>query len=334
MNFAAELVPIAYASALIDLATELGVPRDDLLQAARVKPQQLESPNGRLSFIDFNLLASAALTLCKEPALGLLLGQRLNVSTHGILGYAVLSSATLDKAIQFALKYYRVLGLAYELERVEEFERVELRASEAMPLGALNRFAAEGLLCSLHSIAQFLLGEKCTESKSASLIRRRHTPPVTPRYLVCACSSTRPTIASAFRSTTCNAPWPWPTRQRCTCASNNAKRCSPRWMFKTPCSPACADCCSPGPAISPTWAAPPKPCTPAAEACAGICQPWARVINKYSTTYANAWPCSTSALRNCRCMKLRTCWGLVMRRIFVGRSRSGPASCRVTIGEG
>lgn len=160
MNFAAELVPIAYASALIELAAELGVPRDELLQAARIKPQVLEAPNGRLSFIDFNQLAGAALSRCQEPALGLVLGQRLNVSTHGILGYAVLSSATLDQAIQFALKYYRVLGLAFELEQLESDERVELRASEAMPLGPMSRFAAEGLLCSLHSIAQFLLGER------------------------------------------------------------------------------------------------------------------------------------------------------------------------------
>ena len=160
MNFAAELVPITYASALIELAAELGVPRDELLQVARIKPQVLEAPNGRLSFIDFNQLASAALSRCNEPALGLVLGQRLNVSSHGILGYAVLSSATLDQAIQFALKYYRVLGLAFELERLESDERVELRASEAMPLGPMSRFAAEGLLCSLHSIAQFLLGER------------------------------------------------------------------------------------------------------------------------------------------------------------------------------
>ena len=160
MNFAAELVPITYASALIELAAELGVPRDELLQTARIKPQVLEAPNGRLSFIDFNQLASTALSRCNEPALGLVLGQRLNVSSHGILGYAVLSSATLDQAIQFALKYYRVLGLAFELERLESDERVELRASEAMPLGPMSRFAAEGLLCSLHSIAQFLLGER------------------------------------------------------------------------------------------------------------------------------------------------------------------------------
>jgi AraC-like DNA-binding protein len=88
------------------------------------------------------------------------LGQRLNVSTHGILGYAVLSSANLGKALQFALKYYRVLGLAFELELVERGEDMELRAVESFPMGPQARFAAEGLLTSIHTIARFLLGEE------------------------------------------------------------------------------------------------------------------------------------------------------------------------------
>lgn len=163
LNFTAELVPVAYAAALLELAEELGVPRRRLFAEARVRPEVLDNPQGRLSFIDFNLLASCALLRCDEPALGLLLGQRLNVSTHGILGYAVLSSANFGKAIQFALKYYRVLGLTYELELVELGERVELRASESMPLAGLGRFAAEGLLASLFSIARFLIGERLQE---------------------------------------------------------------------------------------------------------------------------------------------------------------------------
>ncbi|NQD92671.1 AraC family transcriptional regulator [Pseudomonas sp. CrR25] len=162
-NFTAELVPVAYAVALLDLVEELGVPRSQLFAEARVRPEVLGNPQGRLSFLDFNQLASCALLRCAEPALGLLLGQRLNVSTHGILGYAVLSSANLGKAIQFALKYYRVLGVTYELEMVELDDRVELRASESMPLGALSRFAAEGLLASLYSIARFLVGERLQE---------------------------------------------------------------------------------------------------------------------------------------------------------------------------
>ncbi|OHC27996.1 MAG: AraC family transcriptional regulator [Pseudomonadales bacterium RIFCSPLOWO2_12_59_9] len=156
----AELVPVAYVEALLGLAGELGVSRAELFSAAKVRPQALDNPNGRLSFIDFNLLASAALQRCQEPALGLLLGQRLNVSTHGILGYAVLASANLGQAIQFALKYYRVLGLAFDLDIIEQPGRLQLRAVESMSMGPLSRFAVEGLLASLYSIARFLVGSE------------------------------------------------------------------------------------------------------------------------------------------------------------------------------
>ena len=159
LNFTAELVPVAYAEALLDLVAEYGVSRQALFDAAQVRPEVLDSPNGRLSFLDFNQLTYSAQALCGEPALGLVLGQRLNVSAHGILGYAVLSSANLGKAIQFALKYYRVLGLAYELELVLDDGRAELRAVESMPLGAASVFAAEGLMATLYSIACFLVGE-------------------------------------------------------------------------------------------------------------------------------------------------------------------------------
>jgi AraC-like DNA-binding protein len=160
LNLQAELVPIAYAEALLALAGEFDVPRERLLVAAGLRAELLLNPTGRLSLADFHQLAGAALVLCDEPALGLLLGLRLNASTHGILGYALLSSANLERAVQFALKYYRVLGLTFELELVDNPDFLELRASESIPLGVLGRFAAEGLFGSLYGIAQFLLGER------------------------------------------------------------------------------------------------------------------------------------------------------------------------------
>lgn len=69
------------------------------------RAELLENPQGRIGFADYHLLASCALSRSEEPALRLLLGQRLSFSTHGILGYVALSSANLDKAIQLALKY-------------------------------------------------------------------------------------------------------------------------------------------------------------------------------------------------------------------------------------
>ena len=159
MTPTAELVPVAYAEVLLGLAEERGIGREQLLQRARLRAEVLGTPNGRLSFLDFNQLVFAALALTADEALGLAMGQRLNVSTHGILGYAVLSSASFGQALQFALKYYRVLGLAFDLELLEGDSHLQLRASESLPLGPLSRFAAEGLFGSLHTIAGFLLGE-------------------------------------------------------------------------------------------------------------------------------------------------------------------------------
>ncbi len=152
-------LPLAYAEALLQLAVELGVPRERLLATAGLRAEAFASVNGRLAFTDFYRLANTALQLCDEPALGLLLGQRLNLSSHGILGYAVLASADLGTAIQFALRYYRVLGLAFDLQVREEGGYLVLSAIEGVPLAGLARFAAESLLSSLHSIACFLLGE-------------------------------------------------------------------------------------------------------------------------------------------------------------------------------
>src|SRR5690606_19658948 len=80
LNFNAELVPVAYAEALLELLEELDVSREQVYAGANVRPQVLDSPQGRLSSVDFNLLALSALRLSNEPALGLLLGRRLNVS--------------------------------------------------------------------------------------------------------------------------------------------------------------------------------------------------------------------------------------------------------------
>ncbi|UTW06909.1 AraC family transcriptional regulator [Pseudomonas benzenivorans] len=180
LNFTSELVPVAYAAALLELAEAFGATRRELFAEARVRPGVLESPRGRLSILEFNQLASCALRRCNEPALGLLLGQRLNVSSHGILGYAVLASANLGKAIEFVLKYYRVLGLTYELELVEQGERIELRARESLPLGPLSRFAGEALLASLHGIACFLLGKPLGEVEVGFV---HAAPPYVARYV-------------------------------------------------------------------------------------------------------------------------------------------------------
>ncbi|MGV8604859.1 AraC family transcriptional regulator, partial [Pseudomonas aeruginosa] len=67
LNFTADLVPVAYAEALLDLVAEHGVFRQALFDAARVRAEVLASPIGALCFLDFNQLTHRAQALGDEP---------------------------------------------------------------------------------------------------------------------------------------------------------------------------------------------------------------------------------------------------------------------------
>ncbi len=64
--------------------------------------------------------------LTGDPALGLRFGERLNISTHGVLGYALMSSATVSDVLQLLLQYHRMLLPSMRLALIEEHEQVFL----------------------------------------------------------------------------------------------------------------------------------------------------------------------------------------------------------------
>ncbi|WP_306423245.1 AraC family transcriptional regulator [Atopomonas sediminilitoris] len=165
MTATTELVPTSYVQALLSVAQERGVDSELLCRLGKVSPALLANPDGRLSFIDFSYMVAEAISRSDSPGLGLAFGQKLNVSSHGMLGYAVMASSDLRQALQFVLRYYKVLGLAYELELLPaapDSDTVILQAKQSIPLGPLAMFAVEALFASLFSIAEFLLGEKVT----------------------------------------------------------------------------------------------------------------------------------------------------------------------------
>ena len=61
-------------------------------------------------------MAGNALALTGDPALGLKLGTRLNLSAHAILGQAFLTCHDLSQVMDLFLKYYHLLAPALELD--------------------------------------------------------------------------------------------------------------------------------------------------------------------------------------------------------------------------
>ncbi len=108
--------PAQYALILIDLAKSQGCDRDALLAGTQLAETGVSGMGARIRDEDFARLAGNALALTGDPALGLKLGLRLNLSAHAVLGQAFMTCRDLGQVMDLFLKYYHLLAPALELD--------------------------------------------------------------------------------------------------------------------------------------------------------------------------------------------------------------------------
>jgi len=149
--------PAAYALILAELAREYGIERRALLAGSSLVPADLGSLGARVADEDFRALVDNALRLTGDPALGLRLGERLNLSAHAVLGQAFLTCRDLAEVLQIFERYYHVLAPDLDLEFRREAQRFVIIASTQdthLPL----HFGLECLAAALRNTLAGLLG--------------------------------------------------------------------------------------------------------------------------------------------------------------------------------
>jgi len=108
--------PAQYVLILIDLVESLGHDRGKLLQGTTLAETDVMAIGARVGDSDFTQLVANAFSLTQDPALGLKLGLRLNLSAHAVLGQAFMTCRTLTEVMDIFLNYYHVLSPALEIE--------------------------------------------------------------------------------------------------------------------------------------------------------------------------------------------------------------------------
>lgn len=107
--------PAQYVIILIDLARQRGVNSKDLLAGTDLDEQELARIGGRIADEAFSRVVENAYRLTSDPALGLHLGLRLNLSSHATVGQAFMTCENLEQVINFFLKYYHILAPSLEI---------------------------------------------------------------------------------------------------------------------------------------------------------------------------------------------------------------------------
>ncbi|WP_394831568.1 AraC family transcriptional regulator [Pendulispora rubella] len=111
------------------------------LTAAALDDLELED----LPFDLFRRLIVDAIALSEEPALGLLVGQRLQVQTHGVLGYAAQSSGSLRQALGLFESFTRTRISLVDIEADGRRDETRVRLVERRDLGDVRRPVLEAV---------------------------------------------------------------------------------------------------------------------------------------------------------------------------------------------
>ncbi|NWB40414.1 AraC family transcriptional regulator [Pseudomonas sp. E6002] len=133
-----------------------GQPAEALLAGSGICAADLSRADTRITTNQEMRVCANAVALRRD--IGLELGRQMHVSSYGMLGYALLTSATFGDALRLALRYPALLGTLFELDLEDDGTRIWFSAADYRENPALETFNVELCLASLKVICDDLLG--------------------------------------------------------------------------------------------------------------------------------------------------------------------------------
>jgi len=143
---------------LLSLLKEKGVEEDDLLKTTQLTSIDSSRPIF-LTSQQADIICSNALKLSDDKALGLKLGLRLNMEALGILGYALMTSATVGDALKLLLKYNQAILPSMAMEIVASHDSVILVGKAPQLPKQLERFYVDTLYSGVVNNVRLLTGD-------------------------------------------------------------------------------------------------------------------------------------------------------------------------------
>jgi AraC-like DNA-binding protein len=160
-------LPVHYIRHIAQQIGQMGVDVDAWLEQSQLSERQLDDPSLAIAYPRFQRLVLDALSLSREPALGLLVGERLVANSHGIVGYAALSSGTLRQGLELIERYAPLRSSLLSISHTLHPGEVRVCLAETRSLGDIERPVLEAVLLSIKNVVDTMLMGACPVSTVA-----------------------------------------------------------------------------------------------------------------------------------------------------------------------
>jgi len=154
---------VTYLHLLTDLVASYGIDTTELTRGLDLAAITARYDRGTL-LTAFDTLCERAVEMTGDPALGLRFGERLNISAHGVLGLALMSSATVADALGILVRYFRILSPASDLTLSHSGDIYRLNFTLRGQSAQALRFRSEALIGSVYTSSRFLLNRPIPET--------------------------------------------------------------------------------------------------------------------------------------------------------------------------
>jgi AraC-like DNA-binding protein len=158
-------LPIYYVGQIADQIGRMGADVTQWLRRSGLDEAQLADGSRSVTYPVLRQVILEALAITREPALGLLLGERLRVNTHGIVSFALMSSGTVRQTVELLERF---MPLRTSLVRIRhEVRGRELRVvcEEAYPLADVQRPVLEAVVLTMKNVLDYVTMGSCNVTR-------------------------------------------------------------------------------------------------------------------------------------------------------------------------
>ncbi len=153
------LIPTYYLQQVFDQLQAYPEKLEQLTQHYGLSFDNISKANSLISLGTFKEIIHQAIHITEKPSLGLIVGQQLNVTTHGMLGFAIMASRNIREALALIEKYLNIRTPLLEIKLIEAERNIEVRLYERYQLGDIKRPLLESVASALYTMLNHIAGE-------------------------------------------------------------------------------------------------------------------------------------------------------------------------------
>lgn len=154
------VIPMSLVRSVTEAMAQEGHSVEQVLRGTELTHEDLQDDEQRVSYRQRIQQIENVLRLVNDSAYWLQRPATVSISDFGLLGYAMMSSATLEKAIQIAVKYHKTAGSMFDLSFVQDQGDAVLRLDHLISAGPVGHFVVEDLFRGIAPLIELLLDKK------------------------------------------------------------------------------------------------------------------------------------------------------------------------------